>query len=105
MVRYNRNFGRPDENGNIEYAPIPLVIGEKNIWTNVPDTHHILGYYLVESTDAPSNEGFYYTPYWVLEEDKCVQKWEEHEVILEPEAGYVSEESIQAAIKEGVNSI
>ena len=41
----NKNFGRLDENGNIEYAPVPLIIEEKKFWTNIPEKYLECGVY------------------------------------------------------------
>ena len=84
MNKKNRNFGRVDESGNIEYAPLPLVVDGVNVWTNIAETYLKEGFYPIELTESPVKEGFFFTPYWEIENEKCVQKWAEHAKI-EPE--------------------
>lgn len=85
MARYNRNFAKVNESGELEFAPLPLVINGDNVWTNIPEAYIENGYYPIERTKAPEKEGFYYTDFWAFENNKCVQKWEEHEIPEEPE--------------------
>lgn len=100
MAQYNKRFARVDEKRNLEFAPLPLVIDGENVWTNAAEVYTERGFFPIEKTEVPQKEGFYYTSYWEFEIDKCVQKWEEHEI---PES--VTEEEIKIAIQEGVNSI
>ena len=100
MARYNFDFGKLDESKNIEYAPIPLVVNDENIWTNVPETYIGCGYYPVRYTEMPEKEDFYYIPYYELENNEIVQKWEEHE-LPEPDAtdGYELLDIITEGVK------
>ena len=98
----NKSFGKL-ENGALYYAPLPLVINGENIWTNVEKVYNEQGYYVIERTQAPTKEGYYYTYYWEMGNNKIVQHWEEHEEPKSEET--VTETELQAAIQEGVNSI
>lgn len=98
----NKSFGKL-ENGALYYAPLPLVINGENIWTNVEKIYNEQGYYAIEWTQAPTKEGYYYTYYWEMENNKIAQRWEEHEEPKSEET--VTETELQAAIQEGVNSI
>ena len=105
MAKYNFDFGKLDESGDIEYAPIPLVIEEENVWTNAPDVYTECGYYPIRNIEIPERDGFYYTYYYELEGNEIVGKWEEHEEVILPESETITKEQIQDAIEEGVNSI
>ncbi len=103
METYNRSFGKLNEHGNLEYAPSPLVVDGENIWTNIPETYLAQGYYPLIRTEMPEKEGFYHTSYWEQDGETIIQRWEEHK---NPEpVEVVTEEELQAAIREGVNSI
>lgn len=78
-MAYNYKFAKPNESGALEYAPVPLVIDGKNVWTNEEAKYNSLGYYEIVRTEMPEKEGYYYTAYWTLEENKLIEKWEEHE--------------------------
>lgn len=75
---YNTKFGKLDASGNIQYAPIPLVIDGTNVWTNVGASYTKEGYYPIVRTEAPDREGCYYTSYFVLDGSVIVEKWKEH---------------------------
>ena len=104
MARYNKRFAKVNEERNLEFAPLPLLINGNNVWTNIPEIYIENGYYPIEKTKTPEKEGFYYISYWEFENNKCVQKWEEHEVSIVV-SDSATDEEIQAAIQEGVNSI
>ena len=78
-MRYNYKFAKIKEDGALEYAPLPLVINSKNVWTNIESEYNKLGFYEITRTAMPEKEGFYYTAFWELSENKIVQRWEEHE--------------------------
>lgn len=81
----NYRFAKLNESGALEYAPVPLVINGVNVWTNIEAEYNKLGFYEIKRTEMPEKEGFYYTDYWELSENKIVQRWEEHEApIPEP---------------------
>lgn len=106
MAKYNRNFGKLGESGNLEYALIPLVIEGENVWTNIPEKYIECGYFPIKKTEQPGNkEGYYYTFYYALEDNVIAQKWEEHEIPDEEIVEVATNEEIQAAMQEGVNSI
>lgn len=93
MAEYNYNFGKLDENGNIEFAPLPLPVNG-NTWTNDPEIYFSCGFFPIQNTEPPVKEGFYYTSFYVLENDVIVQKWEEHE---EPEEPVIDDELTEYA--------
>lgn len=78
-MRYNYKFAKINESGGLEYAPLPLVIDGVNVWTNIEAEYNALGFYEIRRTEMPEKEGFYYTDFWELAENKIVQRWEEHE--------------------------
>ncbi|MGN0806822.1 MAG: hypothetical protein ACI4MN_00015 [Candidatus Coproplasma sp.] len=78
-MAHNYKFAKLNENGALEYAPVPLVIDGVNVWTNEETKYNALGYYKIERTEMPEKEGYYYTDFWELSENKVVQRWEEHE--------------------------
>lgn len=78
-MRRNLNFAKVNEDRQPEYAPIPLVINGENVWTNIAEKYIECGYYPIERTESPEKEGVYYTDYWVIEDGKCAERWEEHE--------------------------
>lgn len=84
-MAYNYKFAKLDESGALEYAPVPLVIDGKNVWTNEEAKYNLLGFYKIVYTETPEKEGYYYTSFYELEENKLVEKWEEHEIQPEPE--------------------
>lgn len=83
-MKQNKNFGRVDDNGGIQYAPFPLPVNG-NVWTNDIELHKSFGYYPVIKTEKPKKEGHYYTIYWELEDNTIIQKWKEHEIPAEEE--------------------
>lgn len=105
MANVNRNYGKINEDGSLEYASVPLVVNGENVWTNIPEVYIAEGYYPIVRTDEPIKEGFYYTFYWEQDGNVIIQKWEEHEIPDEPIAEVATEEDINQAIQEGVNSI
>lgn len=78
-MAYNYKYAKIKEDGALEYAPVPLVINGENVWTNIEGEYNTLGFYEIKRTEMPEKEGFYYTDYWELAENKIVQRWEEHE--------------------------
>ena len=78
-MRYNYRLAKVKEDGGLEYAPLPLVINGENVWTNIESEYNKLGFYEIKRTEMPEKEGYYYTDYWELSENKIVQRWEEHE--------------------------
>lgn len=78
-MAYNYKYAKIKEDGALEYAPLPLVIDGKNVWTNIEAEYNALGFYEITRTEMPEKEGFYYTDFWELAENKIVQRWQEHE--------------------------
>lgn len=103
MKNFNRDYGKIGENGKIEFAPVPLVIGGENFWTNIPEKYLEQGYLPVVKTEKPEKEGFYYTEFFEKENEKIFVRWEEHE--LSPEEEVVTKKQINEAIAKGVNGI
>ena len=88
MAKYNFKFGRINENGGIEYAPVPIEKDGVKIWTNQPEYYLEAGYFPVMRTDPPEKEGLVFVPYWEEENGKCIQKWEEREPVLDEAEEY-----------------
>ena len=111
MPNYNRKLAKVDENGNLVYAPVPIYIDGMPFWINEQaeeyKEYENQGWYPIEKTEMPTKEGFYYIFYWVYDEENkvCREEWEEHEILDEPMGEVATEEDIQNAIAEGVNSI
>ena len=78
-MRHNYKFAKIKEDGALEYAPLPLVINGENVWTNIEAEYNALGFYEIKRTAIPEKEGFYYTDFWELADNKIVQRWQEHE--------------------------
>ena len=78
-MSYNYKYAKIKEDGGLEYAPLPLVINGENVWTNIEAEYNALGFYEIKRTEMPEKEGYYYTDFWELAENKIVQRWEEHE--------------------------
>ena len=75
----NFRYAKLDENSNFEFAQLPLVIDGVNVWTNIEAEYNKLGFYEITRTEMPEKEGYYYTDFWELENNKIVQRWQEHE--------------------------
>ena len=84
MVKYNYKLAKVDDGRNLVYAPIPIIINDVPYWVNEQaeeyKEYEKQGWYPIEHTKKPEKEGCYYTSYWAIEENKCIQKWEEHEI-------------------------
>ncbi len=78
-MTYNFKFAKIKEDGTLEFPKLPLVIDGKNVWTNIESEYNALGFYEITRTEMPEKEGYYYTDFWELAENKIVQRWEEHE--------------------------
>lgn len=74
-----RKFGKVEDR-RLVFCEQPFYIEGVPTWSTDPVILKQAGYYPVVYTDEPVREGYYYTDYWVLENEKCVQHWEEHEV-------------------------
>lgn len=97
----NRNFAKTDDGISLEFAPREFDYnGIRYNATNSEEIYNAIGYFRLVRTEMPYKEGFYFTAFYEVEDNELVEKWEEHE---EPEVA--TEEDIQNAIAEGVNSI
>lgn len=103
MANYNKNFGTVKEEGKLQYSPNPLIIDGEKHWTNIKERYLSQGYYPVVYTEEPEKEGYYYQSYFELENEAIVQKWKEYEIAETIETA--TNEEIQNAIREGVNSV
>ena len=99
----NRNFAKSEDGISLEFAPSEFDYkGVHYNATNSEKIYNAIGYFRLERTEAPSKDGFYFTPFYELGNNVLVEKWEEHEIPKEESFG---EEEIEKAIAEGVNSI
>lgn len=78
-MAYNYKYAKIKNDGELEYAPLPLVINGEKVWTNIEAEYNKLGFYEITKTEMPEKEGYYYTVFWELENNKIVQRWQEHE--------------------------
>lgn len=105
-MKINRNFAKSEDGLSLEYAPREFDYnGVRYNATNKEEIYNDLGYFKLERTDMPSKEGYYYTAYYEVIENKLVEKWEEHEEPIVPTEDVATAEEILLAIEEGVNSI
>lgn len=80
MAKYNKNYGNPDENKALIYAPVPLIIDGIKVWTNISEKYIGQGYYPIKKSEKPKKDGFYYTSFYEIENGYVVQKWVEHKI-------------------------
>lgn len=79
-MKINRNFAKTEDGLSLEFAPREFDYnGIRYNATNSEEIYNDLGYFKIEHTDMPSKEGYYYTAYYEVIENKLVEKWEEHE--------------------------
>lgn len=78
-MTYNFKFAKIKEDGTLEFPKLPLVINGENVWTNIESEYNKLGFHEIIKTEMPEKEGYYYTVFWEIENNKIVQRWEEHE--------------------------
>ena len=97
----NTNYGKLT-NTYPQYLRLPVqltadiningVVHPAGSWLSTDDEGAILelGYKPIIRTDAPTNEGYYYTEKWTDTGAAIVQEWEEHEMPNEAtEADYI----------------
>ena len=100
----NWNFAKTEDGKNLLFAPSEF--DYKGVHYNATNNERIyndIGYFRLARTEAPiAEEGFYFEPYYVLENNVLLERWEEHEIPQEERFG---KEEIENAIKKGVNSI
>ena len=76
----NRNFAKTEDGISIEFAPSEFDFnGVHYNATNREEIYNALGYFRFERTEMPSKEGFFYSPFYEVENNALVEKWEEHE--------------------------
>lgn len=76
----NRNFAKSIDGISLEFAPSEFDFkGVRYNATNNEEIYNAMGYFRFERTEAPSKEGFYYTPFYEVENNVLLEKWEEHE--------------------------
>lgn len=82
----NRNFAKTEDGISLKFAPSEFDYkGTRYNATNSETIYNAIGYFRLERTETPSKEGFYFTPFYELENNVLVEKWEEHEVPPEEE--------------------
>jgi hypothetical protein len=82
----NRNFAKSIDGISLEFAPSEFDYeGVHYNATNNEEIYNAIGYFRFERTEAPIKEGFYFSPFYEVEGNVLVQKWEEHEDVVEEE--------------------
>lgn len=80
----NWNFAKSINGIFLEFAPSEFDHdGVHYNATNNEKIYNAIGYFRFERTEAPEKEGFYFTPFYEVENNVLVQKWEEHEEPIE----------------------
>ena len=69
----------------IEYAPKSITYNCRFIINPPPDILIDLGYLPFVKTDTPIEDNCYFTPFYEIEENQILQKWERHEIVEQPE--------------------
>lgn len=78
--------------GSLFYAPYPLTIDGRHVFTDDAPLHLSMGYKEVVLTDEPETvEGYYNTFDWVETDTQIVQVWRQEETPVEPETSERSE--------------
>ena len=79
-MKMNYKYGRLDDNTLI-YAPNKLIINNEQVFNASADIYKECGYLPIVNTEAPeATEQYYYMPYYVIENETIIQKWEQYEV-------------------------
>ena len=81
----NMRYGKL-ENGNLVYAPSPLIIDGIKVWTNVPSVIIGHGYKPISNTTAPYVEGYYQVSGWAETDTEIVQTWTAHAIPVDETA-------------------
>lgn len=75
----NSKFGRL-ENGQLVYAPNPLIISGRPVTTQRADIYFTQGYKPIEYTAQPSAElGYVWVASWMETDSKIVREWLRYE--------------------------
>ena len=69
----------------IEYAPKSVTYCVMLIINPQPDILINVGYLPFAKTDTPIEDNHYFTPFYEIEENQILQKWERHEIEEQPE--------------------
>ena len=69
----------------IEYAPKSVTYNGKFIINPPPDILIDLSYLPFVKTDTPVEDNCYFTPFYEIEDNQILQKWERHEIEEQPE--------------------
>lgn len=102
----NLNFAKTKDGYSLEYAPSEFDYkGVHYNATNSEEIYNDLGYLRLVRTDTPYKDGYYFTAFYEVENNTLVEKWQEHEESKVIPDEVATEEDIQNAIVEGVNSI
>lgn len=76
----NWNFAKSIDGISLEFAPSEFDYkGIHYNATNSETIYNAIGYLRIERTETPSKDGFYFTPFYEVEGNVLVEKWEEHE--------------------------
>lgn len=68
--------------GAIRYAPKPLRIGDKDIFTTKEEVYLQLGYKPIVRTEPPTiQDGFIVVPYWHEAETAIILNWRIEELV------------------------
>ena len=82
----NRNFAKSIDGISLEFAPSEFDFGGVHYnATNSEEIYNAIGYFRIKRTDAPIKDGFYFTPFYEIEGNVLLEKWEEHEIPPEEE--------------------
>lgn len=69
----------------IEYAPKSVIYCGRFIINPPPDILINLGYLPVVKSDMPTEDNCYFTPFYKIEDNQILRKWERHEITEQPE--------------------
>lgn len=70
---------------HLEYAPKNVTHNGIFIINPPPDILINLGYLPFIKADMPTEDNCYFTPFYVIENNQILQKWERHEIEEQPE--------------------
>lgn len=83
-MKRNTNYGTLNQDGTIEYAPIPLNINGVDTWTNQRLDYIGEGYCDIVRTEQPEEEGYYYTSAWEQTNSFTItETWTKHAIKVE----------------------
>ena len=77
----NRNFARTEDGKKLIYAPSEFEHG--GVFYNATNSEEIynrMGYLKLIRSEMPEKEGFYFVPYYVNEDNRLLEKWQEKEI-------------------------